>query len=43
MNSQAFDVIIYSKLKWMKLGYKQKNASPIADLLAFRKVVPVLI
>ncbi|KAL9269309.1 Long chain acyl-CoA synthetase 1-like protein [Drosera capensis] len=26
------------KLYWMNLGYKQKNASPLADLLAFRKV-----
>lgn len=28
-----------SKLKWMNLGYKQKYASRLADLLAFRKVV----
>lgn len=27
-----------SKLSWMNSGYKQKDASPLADLLAFRKV-----
>ncbi|KAK6937241.1 AMP-dependent synthetase/ligase [Dillenia turbinata] len=26
------------ELGWMNLGYKQKSASPLADLLAFRKV-----
>lgn len=29
----------YSKLGWLNLGFKQKYASPLADLLAFRKVV----
>ncbi|KAL5791980.1 hypothetical protein ACOSP7_000574 [Xanthoceras sorbifolium] len=33
-----FDALYKYKLSWMNLGYKQKNASPIADLLAFRKV-----
>ncbi|KAJ0054710.1 hypothetical protein Pint_00826 [Pistacia integerrima] len=28
----------HSKLGWMNMGYKQKYASPLADLLAFRKV-----
>ena len=28
-----------SKLFWMNLGYKQKQASPLADLIAFRKVI----
>ncbi|KAH9786885.1 Long chain acyl-CoA synthetase 1 [Citrus sinensis] len=26
------------KLAWMNMGYKQREASPLADLLAFRKV-----
>ncbi|KAL8158935.1 hypothetical protein V2J09_000472 [Rumex salicifolius] len=26
------------KLAWMNMGFKQKNASPLADLIAFRKV-----
>ncbi|KAK3034642.1 hypothetical protein RJ639_033597 [Escallonia herrerae] len=36
--NNAFYVVIRSKLHWMNLGYKQKNASPLADLLAFGKV-----
>ncbi|XP_027162769.1 long chain acyl-CoA synthetase 1-like [Coffea eugenioides] len=35
---KIFGMLYNYKLKWMKLGYKQKVASPIADLLAFRKV-----
>lgn len=35
---KIFSILYKYKLKWMKLGYKQKNASPVADLLAFRKV-----
>ncbi|XP_022890504.1 long chain acyl-CoA synthetase 1-like [Olea europaea var. sylvestris] len=35
---KIFDLLYRYKLYWMKLGYKQKNASPLADLLAFRKV-----
>ncbi|XP_071935241.1 long chain acyl-CoA synthetase 1-like isoform X1 [Coffea arabica] len=35
---KIFGMLYNYKLKWMKLGYKQKDASPIADLLAFRKV-----
>nr|POE92064.1 long chain acyl-coa synthetase 1 [Quercus suber] len=34
-----FDILYRHKLAWMKFGCKQKNASPLADLLAFRKVV----
>ncbi|PPD89559.1 hypothetical protein GOBAR_DD13509 [Gossypium barbadense] len=30
--------INFNKLSWMNKGYKQKFASPLADLLAFRKV-----
>ncbi|CAI9104872.1 OLC1v1003657C2 [Oldenlandia corymbosa var. corymbosa] len=33
-----FDILYSRKLSWMKLGYKQKDASRLADLLAFRKV-----
>uniref|UniRef100_M1AI84 Long-chain-fatty-acid CoA ligase n=3 Tax=Solanum TaxID=4107 RepID=M1AI84_SOLTU len=33
-----FHVLYNLKLKWMNLGYKQKYASRLADLLAFRKV-----
>ncbi|GLU16722.1 hypothetical protein SLE2022_331390 [Rubroshorea leprosula] len=33
-----FNALYKYKLAWMNLGYKQKNASPLADLLAFRKV-----
>lgn len=32
-------VLMCSKLAWMNMGYKQREASPLADLLAFRKVV----
>nr|XP_043620268.1 long chain acyl-CoA synthetase 1-like [Erigeron canadensis] len=35
---KIFDILYNYKLKWMKLGYKQKYASPLADMLAFRKV-----
>ncbi|XP_022770781.1 long chain acyl-CoA synthetase 1-like isoform X3 [Durio zibethinus] len=33
-----FDALYNYKLSWMKRGYKHKYASPLADLLAFRKV-----
>ncbi|XP_030549450.1 long chain acyl-CoA synthetase 1-like isoform X2 [Rhodamnia argentea] len=33
-----FDLLYRHKLHWMNLGYKQKEASPLADFLAFRKV-----
>ncbi|XP_048231197.1 long chain acyl-CoA synthetase 1 isoform X2 [Ricinus communis] len=35
---RIFDALYKYKLYWMNLGYKQKYASPLADLLAFRKV-----
>nr|XP_043635458.1 long chain acyl-CoA synthetase 1-like [Erigeron canadensis] len=35
---KIFSILYNHKLKYMKAGYKQKNASPLADLLAFRKV-----
>ncbi|XP_028771018.1 long chain acyl-CoA synthetase 1-like isoform X2 [Neltuma alba] len=35
---RVFDLLYRYKLYWMNKGYKQKNASPLADLLAFRKV-----
>ncbi|XP_059625544.1 long chain acyl-CoA synthetase 1-like isoform X2 [Cornus florida] len=35
---RMFDIFYKYKLFWMNLGFKQKNASPLADLLAFRKV-----
>lgn len=35
---KIFSILYKYKLKWMNLGYKQRNASPVADLLAFRKV-----
>ncbi|KAJ6686740.1 LONG CHAIN ACYL-COA SYNTHETASE 1 [Salix purpurea] len=35
---QIFDALYRYKLGWMNRGYKQKYASPLADLLAFRKV-----
>nr|GFD10502.1 long chain acyl-CoA synthetase 1-like [Tanacetum cinerariifolium] len=35
---KIFQILYNYKLKWMKAGYKQKYASPLADLLAFRKV-----
>lgn len=33
-----FQLLYRYKLFWMNLGYKQKNASPLADAIAFRKV-----
>ncbi|XP_062144220.1 long chain acyl-CoA synthetase 1-like isoform X4 [Alnus glutinosa] len=33
-----FDIFYRYKLAWMNFGFKQKNAAPLADLLAFRKV-----
>ncbi|XP_057519161.1 long chain acyl-CoA synthetase 1-like isoform X1 [Amaranthus tricolor] len=33
-----FRLLYKYKLFWMNLGYKEKQASPLADLLAFRKV-----
>lgn len=35
---KAFDLLYRYKLSWMNRGYKQKEASPLADFLAFRKV-----
>ncbi|PSS06077.1 Long chain acyl-CoA synthetase [Actinidia chinensis var. chinensis] len=35
---KIFSILYHYKLAWMNLGYKQKNASWLADLLAFRKV-----
>lgn len=35
---RIFNILYNYKLRWMKAGYKQKYASPLADLLAFRKV-----
>ncbi|KAI3741734.1 hypothetical protein L1987_59408 [Smallanthus sonchifolius] len=35
---KIFDILYNYKLKWLKAGYKQKYASPFADMLAFRKV-----
>ncbi|KAK4558223.1 hypothetical protein RGQ29_007832 [Quercus rubra] len=35
---KIFDILYRHKLAWMKFGCKQKNASPLADLLAFRKI-----
>ncbi|GAB2234535.1 hypothetical protein Drorol1_Dr00003790 [Drosera rotundifolia] len=35
---KIFSLLYKYKLYWMNLGYKQKNASPLADLLAFRKI-----
>ncbi|XP_004495889.1 long chain acyl-CoA synthetase 1-like [Cicer arietinum] len=34
----VFGMLYNYKLGWLKKGYKQKNASRLADLLAFRKV-----
>ncbi|VFQ73854.1 unnamed protein product [Cuscuta campestris] len=34
----VFNFLYNYKLKWMKLGYKHRAASRLADLLAFRKV-----
>ncbi|KAB5569541.1 hypothetical protein DKX38_003334 [Salix brachista] len=39
LRRQIFDALYRYKLGWMNRGYKQKYASPLADLLAFRKVV----
>ncbi|GLT64906.1 hypothetical protein SLA2020_373690 [Shorea laevis] len=38
LRRRIFDALYKYKLLWLNLGYKQKNASPLADLLAFRKV-----
>lgn len=35
---KIFDILYKYKLAWMNFGFKQKYASPLADLLAFRKV-----
>ncbi|GAB2298461.1 Long-chain-fatty-acid--CoA ligase 2 (Long-chain acyl-CoA synthetase 2) (Fatty acid activator 2) [Dionaea muscipula] len=35
---KIFSLLYKYKRYWMNLGYKQKDASPLADLLAFRKV-----
>ncbi|XP_031274144.1 long chain acyl-CoA synthetase 1 isoform X1 [Pistacia vera] len=38
LRRRIFDALYKYKLGWMNMGYKQKYASPLADLLAFRKV-----
>ncbi|KAF8387686.1 hypothetical protein HHK36_026340 [Tetracentron sinense] len=38
VRKRIFNFLYNYKLGWMNLGYKQKHASPLADLLAFRKV-----
>ncbi|KAA3458867.1 Long chain acyl-CoA synthetase 1-like protein [Gossypium australe] len=38
-----FDALYKHKLSWMNKGYKQKSASPLADFLAFRKVMSYLL
>ncbi|XP_077243632.1 long chain acyl-CoA synthetase 1-like [Tasmannia lanceolata] len=35
---KIFDILYNYKLSWMKSGHKHRRASPLADLLAFRKV-----
>lgn len=35
---KIFSLLYKYKLAWMNMGFKQKNASPLADLIAFRKV-----
>lgn len=35
---KIFSLLCKYKLAWMNMGYKQKNASPLADLIAFRKI-----
>ncbi|KAK9904572.1 hypothetical protein M0R45_000594 [Rubus argutus] len=35
---KIFDILYRYKLAWMNMGFKNKNASPLADLLAFRKI-----
>ncbi|XP_050367499.1 long chain acyl-CoA synthetase 1-like isoform X2 [Argentina anserina] len=35
---KIFEILYKYKLAWMNLGFKNKNASPLADLLAFRKI-----
>ncbi|XP_048336123.2 long chain acyl-CoA synthetase 1 isoform X2 [Ziziphus jujuba] len=35
---KIFDILYKYKLAWMNMGYKNKYASPLADLLAFRKI-----
>ncbi|KAK7344362.1 hypothetical protein VNO77_13882 [Canavalia gladiata] len=35
---KVFGMLYNYKLGWMNKGYKQRDASPLADLLAFRKV-----
>ncbi|CAK7348469.1 unnamed protein product [Dovyalis caffra] len=38
LRRKIFEALYRYKLGWMNGGYKQKYASPLADLLAFRKV-----
>ncbi|KAM7274712.1 hypothetical protein ACFE04_016578 [Oxalis oulophora] len=43
VRKRVFDALYKHKLGWMNAGYKQREASRLADLLAFRKVLhPVL-
>ncbi|KAL5561047.1 hypothetical protein UlMin_030794 [Ulmus minor] len=35
---KIFDILYKYKLTWMNWGYRNKYASPLADLLAFRKI-----
>ncbi|KAF9592695.1 hypothetical protein IFM89_016772 [Coptis chinensis] len=38
LRRKVFDILYKRKLSWINSGYKHKEASPFADLLAFRKV-----
>ncbi|KAL5700788.1 long-chain-fatty-acid--CoA ligase [Ranunculus cassubicifolius] len=38
LRRKIFDLLYRHKLRWINLGYKQREASRLADLLAFRKV-----
>ncbi|XP_020959572.1 long chain acyl-CoA synthetase 1 isoform X3 [Arachis ipaensis] len=38
LRRKVFETLYKYKLGWMNKGYKQRKASPLADLLAFRKV-----
>ncbi|CAL9776133.1 unnamed protein product [Musa acuminata subsp. burmannicoides] len=38
LRRMIFNALYKHKLRWMRLGYSHKTASPFADMLAFRKV-----
>ncbi|KAH7676375.1 Long-chain-fatty-acid--CoA ligase protein [Dioscorea alata] len=38
LRRMIFNILYNHKLFWMRSGYKHKNASPLADFLAFHKV-----